>query len=108
MGAPRGNKNAVGNKGGGRKSAYEEQRAAQKVISAFINGVDVEELQNLKKQKKVKLIDYTLLRALKSDRVLTELLKKVLPDKLQSEVHDGKLSDEQKKQLDKILNDFDD
>lgn len=81
MAAPKGNKFAKGNIGGGRKSAYYEHKMAEILKKAFLEGVDVEELNNILKQKKLKFIDLVLLRATMSDSVLIALLKKLLPDK---------------------------
>lgn len=81
MAAPKGNKFAKGNSGGGRKSAYDEHKMAEILKKAFLEGVDVEKLNNIHKQKELKLIDLVLLRAITSDSVLIALLKKLLPDK---------------------------
>lgn len=90
MSNPRGN---PGNKGGGRKSAYEEERVAKIIKEAFVNGFDLErvqEIQKLMKKKKGKLnfTDLALARAIKSDRLLRDLLKKLVPDKQHIE-HEG-------------------
>lgn len=83
MGAKKGNKNSIGNKGGGRKSAYEELAIAERIVEAFTKGIDKKKLTAALKSDKVNLTDYSLVRALKSDAVLMGLLKKLLPDKIE-------------------------
>jgi len=96
MAAKKGNQNAKGNKGGGRKSAYEEEKCAQALKDAFTKGFDLEkakEIIAMLKDKKGKLnfTELALFRAVGNDKVLMELLKKVVPDKIK---HEGELSSE--------------
>ena len=74
----------IGNKGGGRKSAYQEFQDARAINDAFFVGVDTGKLkqiiQDIKDGKKIKLFDYMLLRALKSDRILAQLMKNIFPE----------------------------
>lgn len=46
MSAPIGNQNALGNRGGGRKSAYDEYKDARWLSEAWSNPVLIEELKN--------------------------------------------------------------
>lgn len=88
-----------GNKGGGRKSAYQEARDAQALNAAFFDGVTMEDINEVEnflndkydgvgRTKKLPLFKYMLVRAIKNDKVLIALMKKVFPDKFdgQSEV----------------------
>jgi len=84
------NAGAKGVKGrSGRKSAYKENQIAQKIISAFEEGVDVKKLEQLLKDvksgkvKKLKLTDLVLAKAVKGEPILLNLLNKLLPDKLE-------------------------
>ncbi len=87
MGAAEGNKNAEGNKGGGRKSAYEENEMAERLAEAFFKGVSLKKLnKNAENEKKVKLFELIIFKAIKSEKVLLTLFKKLYPDKT-----DGKL-----------------
>jgi len=73
----------------GRKSAFEEHICANAVKDAFINGVDLEALKKRikpRKGKKVKLIDIAIARAFNNEHILMDLLKKLLPDKISSEI----------------------
>lgn len=81
MAAPKGNQNAKGNPGGGRKSAYEEGLMAELLKKAFFEGVNTDELKKSLSAKQIKLFDVTLQKALTSERMLIELVKKLYPDK---------------------------
>lgn len=83
MGAAKGNQNAKGNPGGGRNSAYEESMMADLLKDAFFGGVDTDALAKEMKGKKLKLFQLTLARAIKNDRILLELFKKLYPDKIE-------------------------
>ena len=86
----------TGNRNSGRKSAYKEHKAAKIVADAFVNGISLQKIADETEKKNVKLIYYAIDRALKSDKVLTELLKKILPDKIEQtggdENEDAKVS----------------
>lgn len=89
-GAPMGNQNAVGNRGGGRKSAYEEEAAARMVLDAFLEGLTLEDIKRITRLMKgegepgerLKLMESALVRSIKSDRLMQSLLDKILPSKL--------------------------
>jgi len=79
-----GNKNAKGNKGGGRKSAYKEDEMAQMLKDAFFKGIDKEELKKKLEENNIKLFDLTLDKAIKSSSILMTLFQKLYPDKIES------------------------
>lgn len=86
MGAPKGSKNALGNKGGGRKPLYIEAQVEERIREAFEDGFDIakiKEIQELMKKGKGKInyCDLVLARAIKSDKMLSDILKKIVADK---------------------------
>jgi uncharacterized protein YjcR len=62
-GAPKGNTNAKGNKGGGRKSAYQELADALDAHSIFFNENDQEALEAKIRSAKYSLMDRLILTA---------------------------------------------
>ena len=87
MANPKGNPN---NKGGGRKSAYVEMKVAEKIIEAFEKGFDLDKIKDIQKllkagKGKVNFTDLALSKALKSERMLSDLLRKVAPDRIKEE-----------------------
>ena len=83
MAAPKGNKNALGNRGGGRKSAYQERADAESLLRMFFSEHDYHKLAKLVKSGKFSLQQRFLLKALDGDtRVLTVVFNKLFPDKL--------------------------
>lgn len=83
MGAPKGSKNALGNKGGGRKSAYEELQDAKDTQAMFFNNISQEELERKIASGVFSVRDRYLLTAMEGDtKILESLSKKVLPDKV--------------------------
>lgn len=103
-----GNKNAVGNKGGGRKSAYVERMMADKLLRAFEEPVDFDELDAKYIKKKISLFDLSLYRALNNPTVLMTLLNKVLPDLSKVDMKDDNKSKDQAmdKTLDALMRDI--
>jgi len=91
MGLPKGTNNGAHGKKGrsGRKSFYEESNLAEIVKKAFEEGYDYTKFKQLLedinsgKATKIKLIDVALAKSIKSERILSELLRKVLPDKIE-------------------------
>lgn len=72
-----------GNKGGGRKSAYEEIRQARDTESLFFNELNQDELEAKIRTGKFSIRDRYLLTAMEGDtKILESLSKKVLPDKI--------------------------
>ena len=82
MGAPKGNKNAVG-KNVGRKSAYQEHQDARELHDLWEKEHDIESLINKIKGKKFNARTRFVLRILQGkDSALIELFRKIFPDKL--------------------------
>jgi len=94
-----GNLIALGNKGGGRKSAYEEYGRAKLLEQAFFHEFDVDEAEKIiaqvnlkvppeegKKRGKTTLFKVLLAKAgMKNEKMLIELMKKIFPDKVLDE-----------------------
>jgi hypothetical protein len=103
MPAHKGNQYAKGNIGGGRYSVYKEHAYANALHEAFFEGVDAKKINRIGKmvdgldkskiKGKIKFIDYTIYRALKSDRVLISLMKKIFPDKIAANVEPAGLAE---------------
>lgn len=79
MGNPKGN---PGNKGGGRKSAYQEFLDAQWHNEKWVKKTDLEKLSARIKSGKYSVRDVYLYKAMtgKSDRILASFGDKILPD----------------------------
>lgn len=83
MGGAFGNKNAVGNKGGGRKSAYQENADAALLREMFLNPMSREEIQAKLKSGKYSLKDLFVSKGYAgNERVLLALFHKYFPDDL--------------------------
>jgi hypothetical protein len=83
MAAPEGNKNAVGNKGGGRKSAYQENADASMLREMFLNPMSRDEVQAKLKSGKYSLKDLFVSKGYAgNERVLLALFHKYFPDDL--------------------------
>lgn len=83
MGAKMGNKNAIGNKGGARKSAYQELADAQELHRMFFEEQDILVLQEKIKNKKYRMQTIMLLKGLLgNDRVFLAIFNKLFPDTL--------------------------
>ena len=87
MAAPKGNKNAVGGKGGGRPSAIKELQDAYWHIDLWEKGMDFEKLERKMKTGKIRsgkdVFAYKCL--IGNDKMLKVLADKVLPDKIDGE-----------------------
>lgn len=82
MVAPKGNQYAKGNKGGGRKSAYEERQLADVLQDAWENGFDEDAAKKrLKNKKNIRILDRYLVKSGESERILCDMSKKIFPDK---------------------------
>lgn len=84
MGAKPGNKNAKGNPGGGRKSAYQEARDAKFLEELWEGDYDEKELERLVKEKKRKRGAKHVFAALAlggSEKVLNKLVDKLFANK---------------------------
>lgn len=98
MPAPKDNKFALNNKGGGRKTAYEENLGLQKINEAFFKGVSLKDFEAMSQKIKdgkgrIKLLNYMFFRAFKNDKVLIALMKKVFPDKFEGKTELQGLAD---------------
>ena len=83
MAAPEGNQNAVGNKGGGRKSAYQEGADAAMLREMFLEPMSREEVQTKLKSGKYSLKDLFVSKGYAgNERVLLALFNKNFPDDL--------------------------
>lgn len=83
-----GNKNAVGNKGGGRKSAYQERASAEYLIRHFFN-LSKKEFDALFKRVESKrnysVFDMMIYKALMGDtKIINNLSNKLYPDKIET------------------------
>ena len=94
-----GNKYAIGNKGGGRKSAYQEKADAETLHRMFFDAMNKEDLREYIKEGNYSLMDVFISKGFSGDtKVLIELFKKIFPDNINlSGVNDPlrQLTDEQ-------------
>ncbi len=80
MPAPKNNKNALGNCGGGRKSAFEEIKAAEWLKTAWGDDFDVSSLQKKVESGTYSVRDIFLLNALNGQpAALKVMADKILP-----------------------------
>lgn len=80
MGRKEGN---PGNKGGGRKSAYQERADAETLHRMYFDTAPQEEIEEKIRQGKASLKDRHILVGLEGDaRVLNTIFNKVFPDKI--------------------------
>jgi hypothetical protein len=83
MAAPVGNQNAVGNKGGGRKSAYQENADASMLREMFLTPMSRDEVQAKLKSGKYSLKDLFVSKGYAgNERMLLALFHKYFPDDL--------------------------
>jgi hypothetical protein len=88
MAAPKGNQNAKGNRGGGRKSAYQEIADAFDAYAIFFADYDQEELEGKIRTGKFSLKDRLILTGMEGDTaILAKTLHKAVPDMVE---HSGK------------------
>ena len=101
MGAQKGNKHAMGNKGGGRKSLRVEMAQFQDLLDAYYSERDIKELEKRIKSKKFSVRDRHILSMLEGDSVaINALLKKIYPDKMEWDDPQGR------KELEKMTADI--
>ncbi len=80
MAAPKGNKNALGNKGGGRKSAYQERFEAQLLYDLFTTPVNMRALEKKISSRKYTLRDIIIYKVMTgNDRLLAAMFNKIFP-----------------------------
>jgi hypothetical protein len=78
MGNPRGN---PGNKGGGRKSAYQEKADAELLWRMFMGELSKDELLQKLKTGKYSLKDVFVTKAFQgNERFLSDMFRKLFPD----------------------------
>lgn len=83
MGAPKGSKNALGNKGGGRKSAYQELADAMEAHKIFFDEHNQDEIEEKIRSGKFSLKDRFVLTAMEGDTsVLNKAYHKAVPDQI--------------------------
>lgn len=81
MGALKGNKNAVGNRGGGRKSAYQELADAQDLHDLWLKVHDRKALQKKINKGKYSVKEVFAAKALGGDMsAINKLLDKIFPN----------------------------
>ena len=82
----KGNRASVGNKGGGRKSAYQELSNAQLLHEMFYGELDGKKLKKMLKAGKYSLHDKFIEKALNgNERILAEVFRKLFPEKYEHE-----------------------
>lgn len=92
MGAPEGSKNALGNKGGGRKSAYQERADAIMLEKMFLEEMSKEEVQQKLASGKYSLKEVFVSKAFAgNERMLLAMFNKLFPDLTKTE-HSGEVS----------------
>ena len=83
MGAPAGNQNALGNRGGGRKSAHQESLSAELWMRTFIEPMDVEKLKQRLDGGVYSIFDAMLYLALRgNDKVILTMYRKLVPENM--------------------------
>jgi hypothetical protein len=81
QGAPKGNQYAKGNKGGGRKSAYQERRDAAWHEAVFNEDQSIADLERKIRDGKYSGRDMAALRLLKGDKtIIGKFMDKLVPD----------------------------
>jgi hypothetical protein len=81
MAAPKGNHNAKGNKGGGRKSAYQELADATEAYRIFFDEHDQAEIEGKIFSGKFSLADRFILTGMEGDTaVINKAYQKAVPD----------------------------
>lgn len=81
MPAPLGSKNALGNKGGGRKSAYQERADADFLWRMFTEPVDKAVLMKKVSTGKFSILETMVFKALTgNERLISDMFKKIFPD----------------------------
>lgn len=91
MSAPIGNKNALGNQGGGRKSAYDEIKEAEWLADVWNCDQDVESLRKKIEDEKVYSIkDMLVWKALNgNERALKKFADAIFPKKIDLELNEA-------------------
>lgn len=80
MGASQGNQHALGNKGGGRKSAYQEKADAEALFEMFFDEFSKEDIEKKIDAGKYSLKDILISKGLSGDtKILIAIFNKVFP-----------------------------
>jgi hypothetical protein len=108
MAAPEGNQNAVGNKGGGRKSAYQENADASMLREMFLTPMSRDEVQAKLKSGKYSLKDLFVSKGYTgNERVLLALFHKYFPDDLlanrQTDEDENRITPDAVKTVDDVM-----
>ena len=81
-----GNKNAVGNKGGGRKSAYQEKADANELSNIYFKTHSQEEIENAVRAGNFSIKQRHILNAMEGDQnAINVIFKKLFPDTMKVE-----------------------
>ena len=73
----------IGNKGGGRKSAYQEKADAETLHKMFFDVLDKQEVKKMISDGKYSLKDVFISKGFTgNEKILIELFKKVFPDNI--------------------------
>ena len=84
MAAPLGNKNGVGNKGGGRPSAYVEAGRAKLLVEMFYDDHDIKKIRKKIIKGKFSIRDRHIENALKGEQTaINPIFNKLHPDKME-------------------------
>jgi len=87
-------KNAIGNKGGGRKSAYQELRDAKFLNEVFHKPQEADEIKKRLASGKFSVSDVMVLKALGgNERFIEKMFEKLFPDKIESTTKDKTIED---------------
>ena len=90
MAAPKGNRNAVGNRGGGRKSAYQEHADVKSLREMFFSEFSREEIETKFKSGKYSLKDVLVFKAFTgSEKALLAIFNKLFPGGYSASDPDG-------------------
>lgn len=111
MGAPKGNQFAKGNRGGSRKSAYQERADAIMLEKMFMDEMSKEEVQKKLASGKYSLKEVFVSKAFAgNERMLLAMFNKLFPDKTDVDLRIGRKSvDSLKNQdMDKLMDVFND
>lgn len=99
-----GNQNAKGNKGGGRKSAYEERADAEFLWKMFTEPVDKAVLMKKIATGKFSILESMVIKALSgNERLISDIFKKLFPDSMNLTAN---MNQKQMKQLEDNVKDI--
>ena len=111
MGAPKGNKNAVGNKGGGDHSYAAEKANYEMLEKMFLQEMAKEEVQQKLASGKYSIKDVFVSKAFAgNEKFITAMFNKLFPDKQDIDLKFGRKPNEalDKEEVDRLINVFKD